>query len=254
MPTTPDPIGAHSIISRFVTGDYLAPPASRFAGQRVVAVAYLVRHPDATLLFDTGFPFDEPTSVTEGGDPIPTFPRQLGALLATAGSSLDELDLVTNCHLHIDHAGGNFRLPASLPIYVQQAELDAARADEEPLVRDALAVDRLAYRPVDGEHQILPGLLLLPTPGHTAGHQSLVVETDDGTVVLLGQAMPSATDFASAVYAIGLEREGSTPVPPYPAWLPRLLDLDPQRVMLAHDMAIWQPEPASASGAGGPNG
>jgi N-acyl homoserine lactone hydrolase len=235
-----------STISRFVTGDYLAPPASRFVGQRIVAVAYLVRHPEATLLFDTGFPFDEPTSVNEDDDPIPTFPRSLEALLAGAGTSIDGLDLVANCHLHIDHSGGNFRLPATLPIYVQQTELDEARAEDEPLVRDALAVERLAYRPVDGEHEILPGLRLVPTPGHTAGHQSLLVETDGGTVVLLGQAMPSATDFASAVYAVGLEREGSAPVPPYADWLPRLLDFRPQRVMLAHDLAVWQPEPAPA--------
>jgi glyoxylase-like metal-dependent hydrolase (beta-lactamase superfamily II) len=236
----------HSTISRFVTGDYLAPPASRFAGQRVVAVAYLVRHPDATLLFDTGFPFDAPTSVNEDDDPIPTFPRPLEALLAAAGTSMDQLDLVANCHLHIDHSGGNFRLPATLPIYVQQTELDEARADEEPLVRDALATDRLAYRPVAGEHEVLPGLRLVPTPGHTAGHQSMVVDTDGGPVVLLGQAMPSATDFASAVYAVELQREGSDPVPPYPDWLPRMMDIRPQRVMLAHDLAVWQPEPASA--------
>jgi N-acyl homoserine lactone hydrolase len=234
----------HSTISRFVTGDYLAPPASRFAGQRVVAVAYLVRHPDATLLFDTGFPFDEPTSVNEDDDPIPTFPRPLEALVAAAGSSIDALDMVANCHLHIDHAGGNFRLPGTLPIYTQRIELDEARAEEEPLVRDALAIDQLAYRPVDGEQELLPGLRVIPTPGHTAGHQSLVIDTDAGTVVLLGQAMPSATDFASAVYAIGLERDGSAPVPPYPEWLPRLLDADPKRVLLAHDLAVWQPEPA----------
>jgi glyoxylase-like metal-dependent hydrolase (beta-lactamase superfamily II) len=230
-----------STLSRFVTGDYLAPPASRFAGQRVVAVAYLVRHPDATLLFDTGFPFDEPTSVNEDDDPIPTFPRPLEALLAGAGTSIDGLDLVANCHLHIDHSGGNFRLPATLPIYVQQTELDAARAEEEPLVRDALAVDLLAYRPVEGEHEVLPGLRLVPTPGHTAGHQSLVVDTDGGPVVLLGQAMPSATDFASAVYAIGLEAEGSDPVPPYPDWLPRILEFEPLKVALAHDLATWEP-------------
>jgi N-acyl homoserine lactone hydrolase len=237
-----------STVSRFVTGDYLAPPASRFAGQRVVAVAYLVRHPEARLLFDTGFPFDVPTTVNEGTDetPIPTFPHPLERLLAGAGTSMEELDLAANCHLHIDHAGGNFRLPPELPIFVQRTELDEARAEEEPLVRDALTVDRLAYRPIDGEHEILPGLRLMPTPGHTAGHQSLLVETDEGVVVLLGQAMPSATDFASAVYAVGLQGEGSVPVPPYPDWLPRLLEARPQRVMLAHDLAFWQPEPATA--------
>jgi N-acyl homoserine lactone hydrolase len=111
---------AASTIAGFVTGDYLAPASSRFAGQRVVAVAYLIRHPDATVLFDTGFPFDAPTSVNEGTDEeqIPTFPRTLESLLDAHDASIDELDLVLNCHLHIDHAGGNFRLPPDLPIYV----------------------------------------------------------------------------------------------------------------------------------------
>jgi N-acyl homoserine lactone hydrolase len=232
----------YSTINRFVTGDYLAPKVSRFAGQRVVAVAYLVRHPDAVLLFDTGFPFDEATTVKEGddGEPIPTFPRPLASLLEAAGSSMAELDLVANCHLHIDHAGGNFRLPAELPINVQVAELAVARGETDPLVIDAIALDRQAYRALDGEQEILPGIRAVPTPGHTAGHQSLVVDTERGRVVLLGQGMPSATDFASAVYALRLEAESSAPVPPYPAWLPHILEFDPVRVLFAHDLATWQ--------------
>ena len=233
-----------STITRLVTGDYLAPSSSRFAGQRVVAVAYLVRHPDATLLFDTGFPFDEVTTVNEGDDaePIPTFPRPLERLLGEAGTSMDGLDVVANCHLHIDHAGGNFRLPPELPIHVQAVELAEAREETDALVTDALALDRQAYRAVHGEQEILPGIRAVPTPGHTAGHQSLVVETDDGKVVLLGQGMPSATDFASAVYARGLEAEGSDQVPPYPDWLPHILDFKPVRVLFAHDLATWLPE------------
>ena len=233
---------AASTISRFVTGDYLAPASSRFAGQRVVAVAYLIRHPDAVLLFDTGFPFDAPTTVNEGTDeePIPTFPRPLDRLLEAQGTSLTHLDLVANCHLHIDHAGGNFRLPPELPVHVQATELAEARAETDPLVVDALALERLAYRPIDGEHEILPGITAVPTPGHTAGHQSLVVETDDGAVVLLGQGMPSATDFASAVYALELERGGSDPLPPYPRWLPHILDFALTRVLFAHDLAVWE--------------
>jgi N-acyl homoserine lactone hydrolase len=232
-----------STVTRFVTGDYLAPEASRFAGQRVVAVAYLIRHPEATLLLDTGFPFDETTTVNEGTDetPIPTFPRPLEQLLADAGTSMAGLDLVANCHLHIDHAGGNFRLPPELPIYAQQRELATARQETDPLVTDAIAVERQAYRAVDGEHHVLPGLTLVPTPGHTDGHQSLVVDTDAGMVILLGQGMPSATDFASAVYALDLERSGSEPIPPYPAWLPRLMAFGPARVTFAHDLATWEP-------------
>lgn len=230
-------------IARLISGDYLAPTGHRFAGQRIVAVAYLVRHPDATLLFDTGFPFDAPTSVDEGADALPTFPRRLESLLIEAGTSIADLDLVANCHLHIDHAGGNFRLPSELPIYVQANELAAARLEDEAVVRDALAIEMQAYRPIDGEQEILPGVRLVPTPGHTPGHQSLVVETTDGTVILAGQAVPSATDFASATYAVALEREGSEQVPPYPAWLPTLLAFEPTRVVFAHDLATWERDP-----------
>jgi glyoxylase-like metal-dependent hydrolase (beta-lactamase superfamily II) len=230
----------HSTVSGFVTGDYLAPTGARLAGQRVVTVAYLVRHPEATLLFDTGFPFDEPFTVEEGDDPVPTFPRSLVDSLARLRTSIGQLDLVANCHLHIDHAGGNFRLPPTLPIHVQATELTEARREEEQLVVDALAIDSRAYVPVEGEAEILPGIRTFPTPGHTAGHQSLLVDTADGTVVLLGQGMPSASEFAAATYAAQLEAEGSVPVPAYPAWLPRLLELQPVQVRFAHDLATWQ--------------
>jgi N-acyl homoserine lactone hydrolase len=231
-----------SSISRFVTGDYLSPPGGRNPGQRVVAVAYLIRHPDATILFDTGFPFDEPTRVEEDGDGIWTYPRPIVTLLAAAGTSMDALDMVVNCHLHIDHAGGNFRLPVELPIYVQENELAAAREEEEALVRDALALDRQAYRSIQGEHEIVPGIRTIPTPGHTPGHQSLVVDTWEGAVILAGQAMPGASDFSTAEYAHRLADEGSEPMPPFPDWLPRLLEFQPVRVMFAHDLAIWQPD------------
>ena len=228
-------------ISAFVTGDYLAPPGARLEGRRVVAVAYLICHPDATLLFDTGFPLDEPYTVEEGGNPVPTYPRSLADELARLGTSMEDLHLVANCHLHVDHAGGNFRLPETLPIYVQATELEEARREAERLVVDALALDRLAYRPIDGEAEILPGIRAVPTPGHTAGHQSLIVDTATGPEVLLGQGMPSASEFGAAVYALRLAREGSHPVPPFPDWLPRILAVEPVRVHFAHDQVSWQP-------------
>ena len=230
-----------STIHGFVTGDYLAPPGARLAGQRVVAVAYLVRHPEATLLFDTGFPLDAPYSVEEGSDPVPTYPRSLTESLAALGASIEDIDLVANCHLHIDHAGGNFRLPETLPIYVQATELETARHEDEALVVDALAVEKQAYHPIQGETDLLPGIRTIPTPGHTSGHQSLVVETADGPVVLLGQGMPNVSEFSAAAYAVRLETEGSEPIPPFPEWLPALLARRPVRVHFAHDLATWQP-------------
>ena len=46
---------------------------------------------------------------------------------------------------------------------------------------------KTSYELLDGEAEVAPGLRLLPTPGHSPGHQSLVVETSAGTVVIAGQ-------------------------------------------------------------------
>ena len=104
-----------SKIHRIITGDYVSPGGpDHDAGERVVTVAYLVNHPDARILFDTGFPLDAPFSVTEGGHELVTYPRSILITLDTMGVALDAIDAVVNCHLHIDHAGGNFRMPPEL--------------------------------------------------------------------------------------------------------------------------------------------
>jgi N-acyl homoserine lactone hydrolase len=229
----------NATVHPFVTGDFLAPPGHRLAGQRVLVVAYLIRHPEALVLLDTGFPWDAMTTVNDADVPLPTYPRSVAAALATLGTSLEVVDLVINCHLHIDHAGGNHRLPPTTPILVQSIEHADALAETDPTVREALALETLSYRPIDGEHEPLPGLRIVPSAGHTRGHQSVLVDTSDGRLLLAGQSMPSASEFAHAVYALELERTDDQPVPPYPDWLPRIVELGPDRAMFAHDLAMW---------------
>jgi len=53
-------------------------------------------------------------------------------------------------------------------------------------VREWVDFPGVAYVEHDGEAEILPGVRLVPAPGHSAGHQVVVVETDGGTVVLGG--------------------------------------------------------------------
>ena len=43
---------------------------------------------------------------------------------------------------------------------------------------------------IDGETEVEPGLIILSTPGHTAGHQSVLVDTEDGIVIFAGGACP----------------------------------------------------------------
>ncbi|MDE3026626.1 MAG: MBL fold metallo-hydrolase, partial [Acidobacteriota bacterium] len=98
---------------------------------------------------------------------------------------LRRVAVVVNTHLHFDHCGGNRRF-AGVPIHVQRRELADARADPDYTIPDWVDFDGAAYVEHDGEAEVLPGIRLLPTPGHTAGHQSVLVEAAEGPVLLGG--------------------------------------------------------------------
>ena len=93
--------------------------------------------------------------------------------------------VVVSTHLHFEHCGGN-RLFPGLPIHVQRRELADARTEDDYTVREWVDFRGATYVEHDGEAEILPGVRLLPAPGHTTGHQIVVVETDEGPVVLGG--------------------------------------------------------------------
>jgi N-acyl homoserine lactone hydrolase len=230
---------ADATITPMVMGDYLAPDG-RNKGSRILIVAYLIRTDGGTILFDSGFPWDGPTIHVDANDAIETFPRSLTDALERIGSSLGAIDAVANCHLHVDHGGGNFRL-GELPIFVQRKEFEAAR-DPDHAIDWAVALDKANYQVIEGEREIAPGVTVVPTPGHTAGHQSLVVETGDGNVVLIGQAVPHASDYALMAYHAQLAEEGDSKHPPLPEWWPRVASEKPAEVRFAHDLAIWRPD------------
>jgi N-acyl homoserine lactone hydrolase len=213
-------------------GHYTRPVDDPLAGRRIVVGAYLVPHPDGLLLFDSGFgEVEDP----ESDRYFRTVRRPLRDGLGALGVDRGDVRLVVNCHLHRDHCGGNREL-AGRPVLVQRAELEAAR---EPDYTIPALVDfpGAAYEVLDGEAQVLPGVQVVPTPGHTAGHQSLVVDCDEGPVVLLGQAYEFASDWARAAFAWTLATGGLEAPLDDPAWVGRLQALDPRRVLLAHDLA-----------------
>lgn len=104
--------------------------------------------------------------------------------LGTVGVVLNDIEVVVNCHLHFDHCGGNPML-AGRSVLCQRQELAVAQAGN-------YTIDHLVDYPgsrydlFDGEAEIWPGLHVIPTPGHVAGHQSLVAQCEDGSVVLAG--------------------------------------------------------------------
>jgi N-acyl homoserine lactone hydrolase len=216
---------AHATTVRRVDfGHFLRPATETRSGQvrAEPVLGYLVRHRDGVLLFDTGM----------GMNPeIDAHYRPTRVPLPTAVPDLADVTMVANCHLHFDHCGGNPQLTGR-PVFTQRHELTTARSTADYTLPQLL--DGGAYEELDGAAEVLPGVTLLPTPGHTGGHQSLVVRLADGTVVLAGQSHDSASDFAADALA---GRHHAYEVPP---WMEQLLALDPRRIVFAHDHAVWE--------------
>jgi glyoxylase-like metal-dependent hydrolase (beta-lactamase superfamily II) len=122
------------------------------------------------------------------------------AALETAGFDPSSVDVVAMSHLHFDHAGGLLRADGSRTfprarIVAQKAEWEIALGDNPRLVASyvqpelALVQDWGAEGWVDGARELLPGVSVVPTGGHSAGHQAIVVRGTGGvarTLVFFG--------------------------------------------------------------------
>lgn len=184
-------------------------------GETMPVYVHVIDHPDARVLVDTGFTELHPVV----DDMSPTiFP------LDTQDFDLASVDFIVNTHLHFDHLGGNHLFPAT-PIYVQRAELEDARTEENYTIPEWVDLPGVTYEPVDGEFELLPGVRLLPAPGHTRGSQIVVVDTADGLVVIAGD---------TAVWFGELDE-------PSTEGQELILALKPHHVWLSHTHEPWRP-------------
>lgn len=185
-------------LQAFTTGWLTTDRAGLIAGgtgrTRIPVVSALVVHPKGRLVFDTGLHPDLRT------DPAP----RMGFLADLFEPDLPEgiavheriedlvgsVDMIVCSHLHFDHCGGNTSV-GDVPVLVQRAEWDAANGGDPTAGYQQIDVDTgQDVRLLDGEHDVFGdgSVVCLPTPGHTAGHQSLRVRTDGGEVVLTADA------------------------------------------------------------------
>lgn len=132
--------------------------------------------------------------------------------LLSAGVEPDSVDDVFVTHLHFDHAGGLTRAGESgaLPtfprarVHVQRREFEDARAnfgvmtqtyrEENFAPLDAAG----AWVLHDGEARPLPGVRLIPSPGHTRGHQSVLIEGRERSLLFGGDVMPTRNHLGRA--------------------------------------------------------
>jgi N-acyl homoserine lactone hydrolase len=187
------------------------------AGEPMPVYVHVIDHPDARVLVDTGLTALHPAVADLDPRPIP--------LSTQADFDVAGIDIVVNTHLHFDHCGGN-HLFAGRPTYVQRRELDDARSMDDYTIREWVEAPGVQYVPVDGELELLPGLRLVPAPGHTRGSQVVVVETGRRSIVIGGD---------TAVFFNELDEprtEGQ-----------RLVRaLDPELVWLSHEHEPWRPQ------------
>ena len=172
----------------------------------------LVEHPDALVLIDTGVG-DKESDKFHGiygienapvGDAGPT---QLESALAEVGFSAGDVELVVNSHLHFDHAGGNTRRGEdgtprlSFPnarYVVRHGEWEWAHRINERTSASYFthnfdpvkAAGRLEL--VDDDRELLPGLSLRHTPGHTPHHQGILLESGSERLFYLADLAPTA--------------------------------------------------------------
>jgi glyoxylase-like metal-dependent hydrolase (beta-lactamase superfamily II) len=124
--------------------------------------------------------------------------RSIGVALRELGVEPESIDVVIMTHLHFDHAGGTTRRGGELVFprarhVVQEAELSAATHPHErnraSYLDENIAPLRDRLEIVRGEAEILPGVRVIPTPGHTPGHQSVLIAEE---ALFLGDVIPTA--------------------------------------------------------------
>ncbi len=148
---------------------------------------------DLTYLADCGPNFDNDTN-TRLHQPMTMLPHwHIQERLLSMGVNPEGLDGIIATHLHWDHLKAIVDLPGNIPVFVQRRELAYAVASRGKEYSKAYEADEPApfflrcydqYRLLDGNAEIAPGLGVTPIPGHTAGSQAVLVETDKGRIVL----------------------------------------------------------------------
>ena len=184
----------------------------------------LVEHPDGLVLIDTALGGKEDAKFKDiygienesrraSGGAGPGARTQLDDALEDAGYSAADIKWVINTHLHFDHAGGNTRrdptevghdegaLRLAFPnatYVVQRGDLEFARAANErtrasylpPNFEPVAAAGR--FKLLNGDAQILPGILARLTPGHVPHHQAVLIEDGGETAAFVADLIPTS--------------------------------------------------------------
>lgn len=157
--------------------------------------AWLVLGGHEPLLIDSSFRSVADAAAEQGLAARRSSDQELAAQLAHHGLELGDIKAIVHTHLHMDHAGQDVQMPEAR-IFVRRAELQNAAAPNIYPVPfyDRLNVARLVHElsdrveVLDDDAEIAPGVRTRSTPGHTPGHQVVIVDTSAGQAIVAGDA------------------------------------------------------------------
>ncbi len=158
--------------------------------------------------------------------------RRVADALGDHGLAPVDVTMVINTHLHFDHCGQNPAF-AHAPLLVQRTEHERILRERDE-VTDWIEASGMRFELVEGSVELAPDLRLETTPGHTAGHQSVIATTELGRELFIGDAAYTRAIWNHADSA-NLPEGQAADVDAWQASLASLKALAPARVHFCHD-------------------
>lgn len=203
-------------------------------------LSFLIQSDEANVLVDTGIHPDDIGLMAKDG-PISLTPEDyLPQRLASVGLSMDRIDIVIMTHLHGDHIGWLSQIP-NAEVIVQKEEYKLA-FDPLPYTRffhHRLDSPKIKWKLIDMDYQLLPGITLLFTPGHTIGSQSVVIDLPhSGPIIISGDVGFLQENFQKELIPTAFfdSREALLSIKRLNVWS----SVKKAPIFTSHDMDYWQ--------------
>ncbi len=210
---------------------------------RIPVYSVLVEHEEGLFLLDTGIDLDHMNRVLPFELPEQTEEQRIPAQLEACGFGLDDVTVLVNSHLHIDHVGGNQLFKrTNVSNLIHERELAQAR-NHEPFEFFGYSDKSWDYEGANietfsGDDELAKGLMAIETPGHTVGHCSFLLEGAERSMLLAMDVAYTAAAFEKGIQP-GFHH---TPVDGVSS-IARVKELAAEEgaeIFFSHDMDAWQ--------------